>query len=96
MDIKVMNLARGKMYHFLSVMYRDELPLHLIEQMQRTDFLDRITTLQEVCTIQDFCSGLNKMTTGLTSGPAPEVFSELRYEYADLFLNAGNNPAFPS
>ena len=34
MDIKAINLARAKMYHFLSTMYRDELPLHLIEQMQ--------------------------------------------------------------
>ena len=36
--------------------------------------------------------GLSKMTSGLQSGPAEQVFNELRYEYADLFLNAGNNP----
>jgi len=95
MDIKAINLTRARMYHFLSTMYRDELPLHLIEQMQGREFLDRIDALQEVCAIQVFYSGLTKMTSGLQSGTAQDVFSELRYEYADLFLNAGNNPAFP-
>jgi len=95
MEIKTINLARAKMYHFLSAAYRDEIPLHLIEQMQGGEFLDRIIKLQEVCTIQDFCSGLSRMTTALSAGTAQEVFSQLRYEYADLFLNASNNPAFP-
>jgi thiosulfate reductase/polysulfide reductase chain A len=95
MDIKTINLARAKMYHFLSAMYRDEIPLHLIAQLQNRDFLDRIDGLQEICTIQDLCSGLSKMTSGLQSGTPQDVFNELRYEYADLFLNAGNNPAFP-
>lgn len=95
MDIKAINLARARMYHFLSTMYRDEVPLQLIRQMQRTDFLDMVATLQEACAIQDFCSGIGKMTVNLQAGTAEEVFSELRYDYADLFLNAGNNPAFP-
>ena len=78
MDIKAMNLARAKLYHFLSAMYRDEIPLHLIAQMKNRDFLDRIDALQEICTIQDFCSGLTKMTSGLQSGTAEQVFSEDR------------------
>jgi thiosulfate reductase/polysulfide reductase chain A len=94
-DIKAMNLARAKLYQFLSTMYRDEIPLYLVEKMINSEFINHIIKLQEVCTIQDFCSGLAKMTSGLKSGTPQEVFSELRYEYADIFLNAGQNPAFP-
>ncbi len=95
MDNKATNLARAKIYQFLSVLYRDEIPLWLIEKMGESGFLDHIKKLQEVCTIQDFCAGLGRMRTTIESTPAVDVFSELRYEYADLFLNAGNNPAFP-
>lgn len=95
MDIKATNLARAKVYQLLSTLYLDEIPLWLIEKMAESEFLDQIKTLQEVCTIQDFCSGLGRMRGTLESAPAEEVYSELRYEYADLFLNAGNNPAFP-
>lgn len=95
MDIKAMNLARAKMYQFLSTMYQDEIPLWLVEKMINSKFMDHIIKLQEVCTIHDFCSGLAKMTSGLKGAGPEEIFNELRYEYADLFLNAGQNPAFP-
>ena len=95
MDIKEMNLARAKLYQFLSTMYQDEIPLRLVEKMSNSSFLDHIIKLQEVCTIQDFCSGLAKMTSGMKGGSPADIFNELRYEYADIFLNAGNNPAFP-
>ncbi len=95
MDAKATNLARAKVYQLLSIMYRDEIPLWLIEKMRDSDFLDHIKKLQEVCTIQDFCSGLGRIRSTLESSGPAEVFNELRYEYANLFLNAGNNPAFP-
>jgi thiosulfate reductase/polysulfide reductase chain A len=95
MDIKAMNLARAKLYQFLSVMYHDEIPLWLVEKMINSEFMDHIIKLQEVCTIQDFCSGLSKLTHGLKGAPPEEIYNDLRYEYADLFLNAGKNPAFP-
>lgn len=95
MENKNMNLARAKLYQFLSALYQDEIPLRLVERMARGKFFDTIVQLQDSCTIQDFCSGLAKMTNGLQAGEPGQVFNELRYEYADLFLNAGNNPAFP-
>ena len=95
MDTKATNLARAKIYQFLSTLYQDEIPLWLIEKMGEAPFLDQIKKLQEVCTIQDFCSGLGRMRGTIESSKPGEVFNELRYEYADLFLNASNNPAFP-
>jgi thiosulfate reductase/polysulfide reductase chain A len=95
MDIKATNLARAKIYQFLTTLYRDEIPLWLIEKMSEGEFLEQINKLREVCTIQDFCSGLGRICGMLESGKPQGIYNELRYEYADLFLNAGNNPAFP-
>lgn len=95
MDIKATNLARAKIYQFLSTLYQDEIPLWLIKKMAGGEFLEQIKKLQEVCTIQDFCSGLSRMRGTMEAGTSGEVYKELRYEYADLFLNASNNPAFP-
>ena len=95
MDQKKINLARARVYQFLSTLYRDEIPQWLVQKMAEDDFADKVGTLLKSCTIQDLCSGLNKMTADLQSGSAREVFKKLRYEYADLFLNAGANPTFP-
>ncbi len=95
MNIKEVHLARAKVYHFLSTLYRDEIPLWLIEKMAGKDFLSRLNKLQQDCTIPELCSGLAKMSADLTAASPQEVFKSLRYEYADLFLNAGQNPAFP-
>lgn len=95
MDNKSTNMARAKIYQFLSALYCDEISLELIKKMASSDFLDQIKQLQELCTIQDFCSGLARMRASMESGSSEDVYRDLRYEYADLFLNASNNPAFP-
>ncbi len=95
MDLKEMNLARAKVYLFLSTMYRDEIPLVLVEKMTGDTFLDQIINMQEDCGIPDFCAGLSRITVALKNDSAENLFNELRYDYADLFLNAGQNPAFP-
>lgn len=95
MENKAINLARARVYQFLSTLYRDEIPQLLIEKMASGPFSEKMEELQKACAIQDFCSGLAKMMAGVKDGSPNEVFSSLRYEYADLFLNAGANPAFP-
>lgn len=95
MDLKEINLSRAKVYQFLSTLYRDEIPLALVESMAGGPFSAKMEELQKACSIQDLCAGLHKMSDDLQSGPPSEVFKKLRYEYADLFLNAGANPAFP-
>jgi len=95
MDNKKINLARAKIYQLLSTLYHDEIPLWLVKKMSQDVFLSKMETFQQSCAIQDLCSGIRKMTSYLKSASAEEVFANLRYEYADLFLNAGANPAFP-
>ncbi|OKY74128.1 MAG: hypothetical protein BM485_15060 [Desulfobulbaceae bacterium DB1] len=95
MDNKTINLARARIYQLLSALYRDEIPLWLVRKMSQDTFLGKMDAFQQNCTIQDLCSGITKMMSFLKSAPTEEVFAGLRYEYADLFLNAGANPAFP-
>ncbi|MBW2015768.1 MAG: molybdopterin-dependent oxidoreductase [Deltaproteobacteria bacterium] len=94
MDPELMK-SRARRYQFLSALYRDEIPLSLIEAMQKEDFLDRFNEAVTGCGFIDLSSGAELMTQYLKSGPAEELYKELRYDYADLFLNAGPNPVFP-
>lgn len=95
MDVREMNLARAQLYHYLSVMFRDEISEDLLARMGGGTFFDQLLVLQDSCSIQDFCSGLSRITTFLKSHPAGEAYRMLRHDYAELFLNAGKNPAFP-
>ncbi len=91
-----MNLYRSKMYHFLSTLYRDEIPMDMVEKLKDKNILDTLVLLQEKPYLShDFTSGLSDMITALNAGSSEDVFKELRYDYAELFLNAGPNPAFP-
>ena len=95
MDLQKIHLNRAKIYQFLSSLYRDEIPFHLIESMASGPFFKKMEELQQKCSIQDLCAGLHKMSAELSVGDPEEIYRRLRYEYADLFLNAGANPAFP-
>ena len=89
MDLKEIKFARAKMYHFLSVMYQDEIPLKLIEKMATEEFVGQLEQ------VHDLGTGSLKITSFLKSDKDKKLFQEVRYDYADLFLNTGKNPAFP-
>ncbi|PIE69727.1 MAG: molybdopterin oxidoreductase [Deltaproteobacteria bacterium] len=95
MDMRETHLARARIYQLLSVLYQDELHLDLVRSMGEGKFYESMERLQQRCTIQDFCSGLAKMAAALKAEDSAAVYAELRSEYAELFLNAGKNPAFP-
>ncbi|MCW5212079.1 molybdopterin-dependent oxidoreductase [Desulfobulbus sp. TB] len=84
-----MRNAKARVYSFLSYLYQDEIPLSFIEEMQAYPFLPQLTK------VANNCSALTKIVTALHSTSSQQVYNELRYEYAELFLNAGKNPVFP-
>ena len=94
MDVEFMK-SRAKRYHFLSTLFRDEIPLELISAMQKNEFLDGFNESVKGCGFIDLTGGAEVMTSYLKSGDAEKLYKELRYDYADLFLNAGPNPVFP-
>ncbi len=92
MDQREVNAARSRMYQFLSVMYRDEIPLSLLEKMSGGTFLAELSAVENS---GDFLEGLGLILSYLKSRTAKEAWRDLRHDYAELFLNAGKNPAFP-
>ena len=94
MDVEYM-LSRAKRYQFLSTLFRDEIPLDLITKMQKDEFLDGFNESVKGCGFVDLINGAEVMTRCLKSKSAEALFNELRYDYADIFLNAGANPVFP-
>ncbi len=95
MDFRELNQARAQVYHFLSAMFRDEIPEELVGKMGNGLFFQQLLDLQDSCSIQDFCSGIGRITSYLKGRPVEAAYRELRHDYAELFLNAGRNPAFP-
>ena len=87
--------SRAKRYQLLSALYRDEVPLRLIAAMQNDQFLIGLNEAVQGCGFMDLLSGAQLMTEYLKSGSAEKLYKEMRYDYADLFLNAGPNPVFP-
>ncbi len=87
--------SRAIRYQFLSTMYRDEIPMVMIAAMQKDEFLDGLLESVKGCGFIDLMSGAEGMSLYLKSGDAEKIYKELSYEYADLFLNAGQNPVTP-
>ncbi len=95
MDLQRMNLNRAKIYHFLSTLYQDEIPLKLVEKMASEPSTEKFVQVQKYCKFPDFAEGLSKITGELKQSNKEKIYQNLRYDYADLFLNAGQDPAFP-
>ncbi len=76
---------RAKVFKFLSAIYRDEIPKELLSKMKDEKFLTAISKVP----------GGEKLAEVMKDADVDKVFNELRYEYADIFLNAGVTPVFP-
>jgi anaerobic selenocysteine-containing dehydrogenase/TorA maturation chaperone TorD len=86
---------RAKVYQFLSLLYHDEISLGLMRKMSSSAFQNAVEAFSTTCSISDLISGLKKVAD-YSKGTEPEALCKsLRYEYADIFLNAGVNPVFP-
>ncbi|MCI5145201.1 MAG: hypothetical protein D3923_06635 [Candidatus Electrothrix sp. AR3] len=65
------NSAKAQIYAFLSLLYRDEIPLPLLEKMTGS-FLDHLIELQQCFLPDNFALGLAKITTYLEADSAPD------------------------
>ncbi|MCI5124907.1 MAG: hypothetical protein D3925_10625, partial [Candidatus Electrothrix sp. AR5] len=87
--------AKATVYRFLSFLYQDEISHTFIEELRAKPFIGRLTESATSCSSAEFRSGLAKIIAALQENSPQEIYNELRYEYAELFLNAGKNPVFP-
>ena len=85
MNIEFMK-SRAMRYHYLSTLFRDEMPLELISAMQKGEFLLGFNESVEGCGFIDLISGSEMMTSYLKSANAERLHKELGYDYADLLL----------
>ncbi|WP_417914794.1 molybdopterin-dependent oxidoreductase [Candidatus Electronema sp. JM] len=88
-------LARAALYRFVSLLCRDETSLPLLEKLAAEQFVVQIGRLHEHSASGRLAAGLHRMSLFLQSMPLEDAFRELRHEYAELFLSAGQNPVFP-
>ncbi len=86
---------RGRIYQFLTVLYHDEISKDLVARMAGDAFQTAAAGFMDRCALNDLKSGLQKMTSYFKEGDTDAIHKELCFEYADIFLNAGVNPAFP-
>ncbi len=85
---------RATIYKFLSNLYRDEISKDLVSKLTDKDFVSKLQGFAKECSFSDLGKGAAKMAKYLNNTKI-DVYKDLSYEYADLFLNAGKNPAFP-
>ncbi|MBW1918093.1 MAG: molybdopterin-dependent oxidoreductase [Deltaproteobacteria bacterium] len=89
-----LNRQRAQIYQLLSTLYRDELSSALYEKLRGAEFLQGLKNIITRCSLPELRIGLESLLTYLEHCEAPD-WADLRYEYADIFLNAGPNPVFP-
>lgn len=85
---------RANVYKFLSTLYRDEISKDLIAKLADKELIAKLKEFTKECKFSDLGRGIDKMAKYLGKAKV-DHYKDLSYEYADLFLNAGINPALP-
>ena len=85
---------RANVYKFLSTLYRDEISEDLVAKLTGKEFVAKLKNFSKECNFSDLGKGLDMMAKYLARGKLNQ-HKDLSYEYADIFLNAGENPALP-
>ena len=93
-DIKKLHLTRSQIYNFLSTLLRDEISQELFDKLRGEEFRQALKAMVERCPLADLKAAWEKLLAALEQ-TGPQDWPAWRYEYADIFLNAGPNPAFP-
>ncbi len=93
-DIKKMHRARSQIYNFLSTLLRDEISPELCDKLRGAEFRQALQDFLNRCPLADLRAAWGKMLSALEQA-GPQDGAAWRYEYADIFLNAGVSPAFP-
>jgi thiosulfate reductase/polysulfide reductase chain A len=84
---------RATIYRFLAAIFRDEPVLSLIEPFAPNGSLGKPAFAESMGS--SLGKSLQRLTAFLDTDSTENILRELRFEYADLFLNAGPAPVFP-
>jgi anaerobic selenocysteine-containing dehydrogenase/TorA maturation chaperone TorD len=92
-DIKKLHQDRSQIYNFLSTVLRDEISQSLFDKLRGAEFRQALKDFINRCSLADLKTAWEKLHAALEQA-GPQDWPAWRYEYADIFLNAGANPAF--
>jgi anaerobic selenocysteine-containing dehydrogenase/TorA maturation chaperone TorD len=88
--------ARIEVYKFLSTLLHDEVSMQLLEKLRQPSFVALLRESAANLSADDNLTiGTQLLARTLDGNSATDLYRELRFEYAELFLNSGNNPCFP-
>jgi putative dimethyl sulfoxide reductase chaperone len=89
-----LNKKRANVYRLLSYLYHDEVSEDLMAKLADKDFIKKLRAAGKESRFSDLGKGLIKMAKHLSRNDV-DLYRELSFEYADLFLNAGPSPVLP-
>lgn len=87
--------AQLGIYRFFSTIFRDELSLDCVERLTNPDFRQGLLRTYEVGRISKLMDSSARLAEFLGAAAPDRLYRELRFKYAELFLNVGPNPVFP-
>ena len=89
-------LAEAKfiIQRFFATVFADEISKDLYDALKQEVFLKELKNAAEQFYSKELRKGAGQMVAFLDRA-GMETFRRLRYEYADLFLNAGDDPVIP-
>ena len=91
---KELAAAKFIIQRFLATVFSDEISLDLYNAMKTDEFLMGLKASTGRFYSREMANG-TKALFQFMDGAGVDTFQELKYEYADLFLNAGDNPVLP-
>jgi putative dimethyl sulfoxide reductase chaperone len=94
MEHKDLASAKFIIQRFLATVYADEISDSLYRGLKSNAFLKALKEASDKLYSIEMRKGVKALFEFLDSA-GMETFQKLKYEYADLFLNAGNNPVIP-
>ena len=89
-----MAAAKFTNQRFLATVYADEVSKDLYTAMKSEPFLKNLKDASEKFYSKELAKGAKALFEFMDTA-GPDAYRQLQFEYADLFLNAGENPVLP-
>ncbi|BBO75796.1 hypothetical protein DSCW_32130 [Desulfosarcina widdelii] len=94
METKELAAARFTIQRFLATIFADEISEELYKALKSEAFLEALKDASGRFYSKEMRHGTHVLFEFMDSAGI-DTFQNLKYEYADLFLNAGDNPVIP-
>jgi len=94
MKAKELAAAKFTIQRFLATVFADEINPDLYKAMKADKFLVNLKEASERFYSKEMSRGVQALFKFM-DGAGVDTYKELKFEYADLFLNAGDNPVLP-